>query len=283
MIRLSRRQWIEIHDQPWCPVAVRDGATDCLKLFAVIGRQFDGAIDPLNAVLAETGDRYIVDLCAGGGGPWLGLHNRLDAGGAPPIVVLTDLFPNQAAMQRAHRRTRGHIQYVKRPVDAAAVSEDLPGLRTLFTAFHHFDPTAARAVLQDAVTANQAVAIFEQTQRSLFGLIFMLLLFPLALLATPLLHPFRWSRLFWTYVIPAIPLVLLVDGIVSCLRTYTQCELQAMIDSLDGPRYTWRYGRARTLLSPLGMNYLVGYPYARGDETGEDGAGEVGPRVARMT
>ena len=266
MSRLSRRQWIEIHDQPWCPAAVRDGATDCLKLFAVIGRQFNGAIEPLNTVLAETGDRYIVDLCAGGGGPWLGLQNRVDAGGAPPIVVLTDLFPNQGAMERAHLRTRGRIQYVNRPVDAAAVPKDLPGLRTLFTAFHHFDPTTASAVLQDAVNANQAIAIFEQTQRSLLALFFMLTLFPLALLATPLIRPFRWSRLFWTYVIPAIPLVLLVDGIVSCLRTYSQAELQAMTDGLDGPRYVWRYGRARTLLSPLGISYLVGYPCEGGDE-----------------
>ncbi len=104
MSSLRRRQWIEIHDQPWCPAVVRDGATDCLKLFAVIGRQFNGAIEPLNVALAATGDHYIVDLCAGGGGPWSMLQSRVDANGSPPIVVLTDLFPDRAAMERACRR-----------------------------------------------------------------------------------------------------------------------------------------------------------------------------------
>ncbi len=145
-----------------------------------------------------------------------------------------------------------------RPVDATDVPVDLPGLRTLFTAFHHFDPTDARAVLQDAVDAGQGIAIFEQTQRSIAGLLFMLLLPLLALLATPLLRPFRWSRLFWTYVIPAIPLVLCFDGIVSCLRTYSDDELQTMVDDLEGTPYVWRFGRARTLLSPLGVRYLIG-------------------------
>ena len=59
MSRLARRQWIEIHDQPWCPAAVRDGATDCLKLFAVIGRQFheaDDCLKPRPSTPAENGD-----------------------------------------------------------------------------------------------------------------------------------------------------------------------------------------------------------------------------------
>jgi hypothetical protein len=258
MSSLRRRQWIEIHDQPWCPKAVRDGATDCLKLFAVIGRQFNGAVEPLSAALSATGDRYIVDLCSGGGGPWLGLQSLVDANGSPPIVVLTDLFPNQPAMERAHLRTRGRVQFVDRSIDATEVPLDLPGLRTLFTAFHHFDPASARAVIQNAVDAEQGIAIFEQTQRSFSGLLFMLLLPLLALMATPLLSPFRWSRLFWTYVIPAIPLVLCLDGVVSCLRTYTDDELQAMIDDLDGAPYVWRFGRARTLMSPLGIRYLIG-------------------------
>ncbi len=273
---ITRRQLLEIHDQPWCPPAVRDGATDCLRLFAVVGRQFDGAVEPLAHALAATGDRYIVDLCAGSGGPWSGLYHRFAAAARPPIVVLTDLFPNQAAMASAHTRSGGRIQFVPDPVDATAVPADLPGLRTLFTAFHHFDPENARAILQDAVDAGQGIAIFEQTQRSLFALIFMIVLAPLAWLGVPLIRPFSWSRLFWTYVIPAIPLVLLFDGIVSCLRTYSADELKAMVGSLDGAPYHWQIGRSRSLLSPLGISYLVGYPLA------DAGKGEsAAPRVAR--
>ena len=38
------------------------------------------------------------------------------------------------------------------------------------------------------------------------------------LLATPFILPFRWSRLFWTYIVPALPLVLTFDVVVSLLR-----------------------------------------------------------------
>ncbi len=277
---MQRRQLLEIHDQPWCPHAVRDGATDVLKLIAVIGRQFNGAVEPLHAALAATGDRYIVDLCSGGGGPWLGLYCRIHVAGRPPIVVLTDRFPNRDALEEARRRSGGQLQSVGRPVDATVVPADLPGFRTLFTAFHHFDPPTATAVLQNAVDARQGIAVFEQTQRSIFAILFMLVLAPLAFLAVPLLRPLRWSRLFWTYLIPAIPLVLLFDGIVSCLRTYSEAELMEMTAKLSGPHYRWTYGRARTLLSPLGITWLIGYPSAADGEPTVRASVDMGPRVA---
>jgi hypothetical protein len=49
--------------------------------------------------------------------------------------------------------------------------------------------------------------------------------------------PMVASRLFWAYVVPAIPLATLFDGIVSCLRTYTPAELMALTEGIDG--YQW--------------------------------------------
>ena len=82
----------------------------------------------------------------------------------------------------------------------------------------------------------------------------------LALLLTPLIRPWRRSRIFWTYVIPAIPLVLCIDGVVSCLRTYEPDELLALAAALHGPTYRWQAGRAASPLSPIGVTYLVGLP-----------------------
>ena len=33
-----------------------------------------------------------------------------------------------------------------------------------------------------------------------------------------------------------------------------------MTESLEGQPYEWIIGRERTLLSPLGISYLIGYP-----------------------
>lgn len=263
---MRRRHLLEIHEQPWCPQAVRDGATDCLRLIAVIGRQFEGALPPLRRVLAMTDTQRIIDLGSGGGGPWLALRTRLRTkDGAPMPITLTDLFPNQQALLAAQAKAPTQIDFVANPVDATNVPAELQGLRTLFTTFHHFDPPVAQAILQDAVSAGQGIAIFEQTRRTRAAQVFMAILAPIAFLAIPLIRPFRWSRLFWTYVLPAIPAVLFFDGVVSCWRTYTEAELRNMIDGLvidavHGTAYVWEMGRARTLLSPLGISYLIGYP-----------------------
>jgi hypothetical protein len=173
-------------------------------------------------------------------------------------VVLTDLYPSWQSTACTGRTDA--IVFAPFPVDATQVSPALRGFRTLFTAFHHFDAPTAQAILQSAVDEGQGIGIFEQTRRSPLALAVMLVLPLLAWLFTPFLRPRHWSRLFWTYVIPAIPLVLMHDGIVSCLRTYEPHELRALVERLHGRAYTWEIGRVPSPLSPVGVTYLLGWP-----------------------
>jgi hypothetical protein len=81
-----------------------------------------------------------------------------------------------------------------------------------------------------ALKCGATIAVFEATHRSV-ATILVTLLAPIAvLLLTPAIRPFRWSRLFWMYIVPVIPLATLFDGIVSCLRTYTPAELMALTE-----------------------------------------------------
>jgi hypothetical protein len=48
-----------------------------------------------------------------------------------------------------------------------SVPGTLTGLRSVFNAFHHFNPREARAVLESAVQAWQPIGIFEIPERSL--------------------------------------------------------------------------------------------------------------------
>jgi hypothetical protein len=170
-------------------------------------------------------------------------------------VTLTDRHPNLAAANRVN--ATGAIRYHEHAVDARAVAPSLRGLRTLFSSFHHFAPADARALLGDAVERRAPIAIFEATRRDAVAIGLTLLAPLIALLATPMIRPFRWSRLFWTYLIPAIPLAVLFDGVVSCLRTYTPNELLALADGLDD--YDWEAGTegGKGLVA---VTYLVGVP-----------------------
>ncbi|MEZ4869144.1 MAG: hypothetical protein R3C14_47925 [Caldilineaceae bacterium] len=271
---LGVRRWhlMEIHEQPWCPPAIRDGATDYLRFIATVAQQYRYVVPLLQEALHESGSRRIVDLCSGSGGPWLQLQPMLNATSPAVPILLTDLYPSQAPPSVS---SSPNLHFLTTAVDATHIPAELTGLRTLFTAFHHFPPPRARALLQDAVDAEQGIGIFEQTARTPLALLVMLLLPWLSLLVAPFVRPWRWKRLFWTLVIPLIPLVLCCDGVVSCLRTYSTTELQEMVNTLQPPpsglHYKWQIGHLPSPLSPIGVTYAIGYPVR---------AETNGPRVA---
>src|SRR6266851_241529 len=76
------------------------------------------------------------------------------------------------------------------------------------------------------------------------------------LLVTPFIGPFRWSRLFWTYLVPVLPLVLLFDTIVSWLRLCSVSELRELTAGLDG--YQWDISTVRIKPLPNKITYLIG-------------------------
>ncbi len=140
------------------------------------------------------------------------------------------------------------------------VPAELDGFRTMFSSFHHFPPAQARAILQNAVYARQGIAIFEITSRTASAIGMMFLWFLTLFVFTPSIRPFRWSRLLYTYVLPIIPLVLLFDGLVSCLRTYRTTELRELIEDLAATEYWWEIGERSGTFHGLPVTYLIGYP-----------------------
>ena len=258
---MRRRQLMEIAEQPGCPRAVREGVVEYLQFAIEVGKVYAPVTSRLAAAIGSAGAGRVIDLCAGAGGPWRSMQPALTAAGTTVRVRLTDKFPNVAGLRRAALAagTSGTLEVDPRQVDAAHVPADLRGFRTIFSAFHHFEPIRARAILYDAASRNEGIAVVEATRRSV-GAILLMLLAPLfVLVATPFIRPFRWSRLFWTYVLPAIPLAVLVDGIVSCLRTYTADELRAMTEGLGPDEYTWEVGEVPGR-GPLPLTYVIGHP-----------------------
>src|SRR5262249_5029527 len=141
--------------------------------------------------------------------------------GVDVSVCLTDHCPNIEAFERARRLSNQGITYHSEPINAANVPTALTGFRTMFTAFHHLRPEQARAVLADAVARGEGIGVFECGERSVLMLLGILPTPLRVLIATPFIRPFRWSRLFWTYAVPALPVVLLSDSAVSVLRMYS--------------------------------------------------------------
>jgi hypothetical protein len=263
---MRRVQFIELHEQRWFPSSLRDDVTDAVQFGFNLLKAYTPIAPILQSVIDRRGNganslQSIVDMCSGGGGPWLELSQKLqchNGDSAGLQIWLTDKYPNLEAFQSVSAASDHHITYYPQSVDAMNVPRGLKGLRTMFTSFHHFSPKDARAILQNAVDAGESVGIFEITRRapSAIGIIVIGVL--LMFIHTPRIRPFRWSRLLWTYLIPIIPLVLLFDGVVSCLRTYRPQELREMVEKLAPCEYHWEIGELAGRRAPV--TYLIGYP-----------------------
>lgn len=256
---MRRVQFIELHEQPWFPRFLRNDVTDTLQYGLNLSKAYACTAPLLQRALDSTGNPSIVDLCSGSGGPWLDLVGRLKSDAKDCRVSLTDKYPNPEAMANVQAGSRIPIRFCQDAVDARNVPPELDGFRTMFTALHHFSPDEARAIVQSAVDARQGIAIFEITRRKTWAIMLMVFWSLTPFFFVLFVSPFRWSRLLCTYVLPIIPLVLLFDGVVSCLRTYQPAELREMIEKLGASEYQWEVGAVFSEPLRLPVTYLIGY------------------------
>ena len=213
-------------------------------------------------------DFTYVDFCAGAGGPTpfiesdlnaqLGVSTAKDQNGCyrdtsgekPSGVyvedrgvefVLTDIAPHLEAWEEAAKKS-DNIRFISTPVDAANAPPDLlkqvsnsSGIskkkifRLFNLAFHHFDDPLAENILRNSIATSDGFGIFELQARTLSSFIIITLILPLMLLITPF---YFWNdpvHLFFTYLVPIIPLVMTFDGYVSSLRTRTPEEIMEMM------------------------------------------------------
>jgi hypothetical protein len=259
-----RLHLFEFEDQPWFPAVLRAGQMDYLR-FMISGLGIYRPVAPLiAAALHQAQQNQLLELGAGAGGGTETVLAALRQQPGSPVglhLLLTDLYPQPAAWADVAQRTAGAIQGHPTPVDALAVPANLSGFRVIFSAFHHFAPPAAEALLRDAVASGAGIGVFEGAAKSWLEVGLALTVLPVAqLLLTPFFRPFHWSRLVFTYLLPLIPLTTIWDGVVSIFRMYSPAALLALAHRADpAGRYHWQAGQLRHWWGPR-VTYLVGTP-----------------------
>jgi len=157
---MRRLHLFEFGDQPWFPRILREGETAYLVAayqLVPLAREWAGII--VSALHPGDG-MEILDLCSGSGGAMPLLIDELDKRGCKASATLTDLYPPSKAA--AHPR----LSWLSEPLDATRVPPGRAGVRTMFSAFHHFRPEAAHAILEDAsVTAGQSASLNPDPER----------------------------------------------------------------------------------------------------------------------
>lgn len=199
----------------------------------------------------------------------------------PVHFVLTDLhphIPNWALASSASPQ----IHYAPQPVDASSsppdllssISPPLPSsspstqsprvFRTFNLAFHHFPDSLASAILRDTLRTSHGLAIFELQDRSLRSFLAVTLL-GLGVLAFAPYYAVRWrspATLFWCWVLPVLPFVLVWDGWMSALRTRTIEEVEALmrgcgVGEAEVARWEVRSGVVTHLQPFADVNWII--------------------------
>ncbi len=260
---MNRIHLFELHDLKWFPALWRDLLTDFLSFFASTFNPYKVIEERLWRAFRKAEADTIIDLCSGAAKPVLTVRDELNKMHRFVPVVISDKFPNRKGFREIEKEYNGRVRPVYDPVDATDVPPELNGFRTIFSAFHHFDWNPAQSIIKDSVVKRQGIGIFEYTDRSLLHYFHNLNAAIFVLLVTPFIKPFSWKRLFFTYVIPVASVLLFIDGLVSCLRTYSTLELQELVRKVESETgtedYVWEIGQERFMLL-MKVTYLIGYP-----------------------
>ncbi|KAK3945679.1 hypothetical protein QBC46DRAFT_302907 [Diplogelasinospora grovesii] len=157
----------------------------------------------------------------------------------PVRFVLTDLHPHVEDWQKAASASP-NLSYIPDSVDAANAPADLVGrykrdgkkvFRLFNLAFHHFDDPLARAILKNTVETSDGFGIFELQERN-FSSFLTCCAFGLGIMLVAPYYAWVWRSpmtLFFTYIVPILPFVLVFDGWMSALRTRTPDEVEVLL------------------------------------------------------
>ncbi|KAG0651441.1 hypothetical protein D0Z07_1939 [Hyphodiscus hymeniophilus] len=251
----------------------------------------------LSRTLSDSVTTYTyVDFCAGAGGPTPFIERDLNAqlssrtlsdgptngtaSGLAPLsprvlssgadsgavkFVLTDLHPHIPDWTEASKRSE-NLSFVSEPVDAANAPTHLNRkdgkkiFRLYNLAFHHFDNELGMAILKNTIETADGFGIFELQERTISSLITMIAMGLLMFLITPFYFWRSPGHLFFTYIIPIIPFVLVFDGYISSLRTRSAEEVQALMKecgtSCDG--WTVKNGQEQHTFPTGYMTWVIG-------------------------
>jgi len=256
---MARIHLFEFEDLSWFPSGIRNYGTDFLQHVTNKFDFYKGVVPLLEEGIEAGGENQVIDLASGGGGGWKKLSTHLKENRPEVKVVLTDYFPNLRAFKKMKDHDPEVFSFEREPVSALDVPTHLRGLRTQFLSFHHFKKEDARQILQNAVDSRAPIGIFEGQVRDVPH--FLKNFFsPISVLVfTPFIRPFSIGRIFFTYILPIVPLFVWWDGIVSVLRTYSVSEMQELVDTLEhGDTYEWKIGKHKE--RGITVPYLLGLP-----------------------
>jgi hypothetical protein len=242
---MKRIHLFEVEDQNWFPNSLRMSITRLIKVMHRFLNTEDHLAKVLSKLITETKAKSIVDCCSGSGGPMPNVLEKLKTEYRIENLqlTLTDLYPSTEAAA-AFNAKDDSISYDINPVDVLE-NKHIGDIKTLICSFHHMEPVKAKAILKKAIDDKQAICIYEMSDNSAPKALWWIAI-PINIISSFIItlfsRPVSLKQLFFTYLIPLIPICFAWDGAVSNIRTYTLDDLDELLKDLPNENYVWEKG-----------------------------------------
>ena len=265
---MKRIQLFEFEDQSWFPDRFRIALTKLIAVLHKITGLSDIVVNELSQIIKITGEKEIIDLGSGAGGPMPEVFQQLKENGIDIKVTLSDLFPNEKFVREFNAESVEGISYSDKPIDATHLECAPKGLKTFFNSFHHMPPEMAKKIFHSAQASNEPIFIYEMANNKIPLLIWLLLLpisliilFVMVLFMTPFVKKLTWDQVVFTYLIPIIPIAYAWDGQASLPRIYSHDDVQLLIGERSSTeKYKWIIADAQSEKGKKMGYYIFGYP-----------------------
>lgn len=217
----------EFMDLRWVPSSLRSTIHDALDscLGAAPRRYYEWVAQEILNLIEKNPTGTIVELGAGTAPITRALAGALD-GRKNISLLVSDLYPDASLYKSLEQMYPGIVRAELSPTNFSQPLDFPAGsLLVLSAAFHHLPPAARIDVMKNL--SAYRVAVFEPLRRNPASFLLCLFGFVPAI-RTPLLfwnqRPGNLRRLFWCWLFPLATMIIVWDGLVSCLRCWTEKE-----------------------------------------------------------
>ncbi len=204
----------ELEDYKRFPAWLRNFQTEFIGFVVVRLTIYSVFIKYINS--RSINQQPMIDLCSGSGEAAIHIFEKSNCFSQ---LILSDKFPNKIAI------LNDKITYLSQSTDVLEMKFQPSVCYTMFNAFHHFEDEDKLKIARQIITSGSNSFFVEILEPKIICLLKVLFISTIGnILLTPLIKPFSFKRLFFTYIIPINILTITYDGIISVLKSRTVKE-----------------------------------------------------------
>jgi hypothetical protein len=225
----------EFMDLAWLPASVRTTLREILECGnARPFRPYYAWVADSALRTAKEGRFHTIVELGAGTGP-ITRHMAKDPRSNGLRLVVCDSNPDLAAYKVLESDYPGKVVARYDAVDFSKPQPWETGTLLILSATLHHIPSRARGSVMAALAASGCrVMVFEPLRKTALSVLFVFLsTVPAVLLPVLFLtRPGRLRRLFWCWLVPVAPLMFWWDGVITCIRQWTQRQWRWALDQL---------------------------------------------------